>query len=83
MNIDDRIKIRVDIAKFKVLYFAGVIGAVSFLINSYEKIVAIFGHPKISNLTITSLIVVLLGYGMAGIVKNITILSDIDERIKK
>lgn len=82
MEMKEKIKIRLEIAKFKVLYFAGVLGAASFLINSYEKIVIIFGHPKLSNYTIAILIVVLIGYGVAGIVKNIRILSNIDERMK-
>ena len=47
--MEEKIKIRLEIAKFKVLYFAGVLGAASFLINSYEKIVVIFGYPKLSN----------------------------------
>lgn len=82
MEAKERIKIRVDIAKFKVVYFAGVVGASAFLVNSYDKIVAIFGHPKQLNYIIATFIIFLITYGIAGIIKNITILAKIDERLK-
>ena len=82
METKEKIKIRVDIAKFKVLYFAGVVGASAFLVNSYDKIILIFGHPKESNYLVSIFMIFLITYGIAGIIKNITTLSKIDERLK-
>ncbi len=78
----ENIKVRVDIAKFKVLYFAGVLGASSFLFDKYKKILSLFGHPNITRFIIIFFILLLLFYGIAGIIKNIMILTKIDKELK-
>jgi len=42
MEIKEKIKIGLEIAKFKVLYFAGVLSAGSFLVINYRKFVDFF-----------------------------------------
>ena len=79
----EKVKIRADIAKFKVLYFAGVVGAGSYMIINYQKFIDFFGKESDFKKVIYVLVFIFFAYGIAGIIKNIRILTFIDEEMKK
>ena len=81
MDMKEKIKIRLEIAKFKVLYFAGVLRAGSFLVVNYRKFVDFFGSSVYFKVGIVGVVSVLFFYGLAGITKNIRILTSIYEEI--
>ena len=79
MEMKEKIKIRLEIAKFKVLYFAGVLSAGSFLVINYQKFVDFFGSSIYFKVGVVGVVSVLFFYGLAGITKNIRILTNIYE----
>ena len=83
MEVKEKIKIRGNIAKFKVLYFAGVLSATSFLMINYQKFVYFFGKSLYLKGIVVGVVSILFFYGLAGITKNIRILTTIDEEMKK
>ncbi len=83
MEMKEKIEIHLEIAKFKVLYFAGVLSAGSFLVINYQKFVDFFGSSSsiYFKVGVVGVVSVLFFYGLAGITKNIRILTNIYEEI--
>ena len=82
MNTTDKLKLRLDVAKFKVLYFVGVVSACGFLVTNFGKFVDFFGNTHFGKYGIVLIVNLLFLYGVAGIVKNVRILTEIGERLK-
>ena len=87
IELKEKIKIRIEIAKFKILFFIGVIGAGSYIVINYQKVLDFVCDPQSKNIHLIKIVIYIItgflfSYGVAGIVKNLQILSKIEEEIK-
>jgi hypothetical protein len=78
----DKIKILIEIVKFKIIFFTGVIAGSSYMILNFQDFVTFFGGSKISNVVTISIINILYTYGVIGIIKNLRSLSRIERKFK-